>query len=88
MKSFLSKTVTAKPLSLKSEGLSSEEGVEICASRMRNSNGFSMITVSIGKQKVEFSSDEFGHNYEEIAKQFIEKLDEVIMNPCTLPEEK
>jgi hypothetical protein len=54
-------------------------------SRTRNSNGHCSIVATFGKQQIEFNSD-LGNGYEQVAREFIQLLNDACDNPCTLPK--
>lgn len=82
MQNFIHRTIESD-----SEGIeTAEEGkIGIRFTRTRTSGGFRTIVATLGTQKIEFTSDLFGDNYEQVALQFARGLEEMASEACSLP---
>ena len=60
----------------------------IQATRTRDSDGFSTITLQFGEQSIVFASTALEHKYEDAAKRCIGVLAEAVQESCTIQEYK
>ena len=58
--------------------------VRIAVTRTRTSKGFCSIKLTVGVISIDFSTDVFGHSYEQIAREAALLLDEISNNPCSI----
>ena len=78
MKDFLYRTISEEAVVIEENGNS----LNLKASRTRNSNGQSSISIQFGTQKIDFQVPQ---NYEQHARQMATLLNAVCDNPCDLP---
>ena len=63
---------------------------DVTVSRSRTSEGFSSITIKVGEQSITLNNTDNGQqgkskNYERIAQSIASLIEEVVANPCTVP---
>ena len=72
----------------KIEKTNKEFKVPIKATRYRDSEDVARIRLDVGNQSIIFNTYQFGYDYEQAALVAARLLDEIALNPCSLPEEE
>ena len=84
MKTYIEKTIDTDPkvISIKNK----TDKVEIKAQRYRNTEGGAGITIWCGNQHMTFTKANLGDEYEFIAKEVSDVLDEICQDYCSIKE--